>query len=181
MVYTRKVDINALVNAPVNYEPIIAQWVWVLEDTRQRTKRCLNGVTDEIIDWIPPEGGSNISTLLYHIVAIEMSYLYEDILEIGWSNDLESLLIYSVRDDQGKLTVVQNESLEKHLNRLDAGRSLLLETLQKMTVDDFRRLRHLKEYDITPEWALHHLIQHEAEHRGQIITLRMRAEKALKQ
>ena len=162
------------------YEPSVARWVSVLEDTRERTKRCLDGVTDGIIDWIPSEVGNSIGTLLYHIVAIEMSYLYEDILEIGWSEELEPLIIYDVRDDQGRLTLVQSESLEKHLGRLDAGRAFLLKALGEMTTDDLYRPHQVEDYEITPEWALHHLIQHEAEHRGQIVEVRMRAEEALR-
>lgn len=30
--------------APTGYEPTVAFWVWALEDTRQRTKRCLDGL-----------------------------------------------------------------------------------------------------------------------------------------
>ena len=41
-----------------------------------------------------------------------------------------------------------------------------------MTLDEFRRPRSLPQYDVTPEWVLHHLTQHEAEHRGHIQGLR---------
>jgi uncharacterized damage-inducible protein DinB len=37
----------------------------------------------------------------------------------------------------------------------------------------------LADYETTPEWVLHHLMQHEAEHRGQIGELRRWAEKVL--
>jgi uncharacterized damage-inducible protein DinB len=37
-----------------------------------------------------------------------------------------------------------------------------------MTVAEFRRPRPVNFYLVTPEWVLHHLMQHEAEHRGQI-------------
>lgn len=50
-----------------------------------------------------------------------------------------------------------------------------------MTPADFHRGRAGEDYDITPEWALYHLMQHEAEHRGQIMELRQRAEKVLLQ
>ena len=168
-----------LIKPPVGYEPTIARWVWALEDTRRRTKRCLDGIADEIIDWIPPEGSNSIGTVLYHIAAIEMSYLYEDILEIGWYKELEPLIVYDVRDDRGRLTVVNGESLAKHLERLDAGRALLLKALGQMAVDDFGRPRHKESYEITPEWTLHHLMQHEAEHRGQMAEIRIMAEKAV--
>jgi uncharacterized damage-inducible protein DinB len=39
-------------------------------------------------------------------------------------------------------------------------------------------VRSLAEYDVTPEWVLHHMMQHEAEHRGQIGALRAGAEAA---
>jgi uncharacterized damage-inducible protein DinB len=42
-----------------------------------------------------------------------------------------------------------------------------------MTLEDFRRPRHFPgQYDVTPEWVLYHLMEHEAEHRGHIQTLR---------
>ena len=37
-----------------------------------------------------------------------------------------------------------------------------------MAPTDFRRIRALSDYDVTPEWVLHHLMQHEAGHRGEI-------------
>jgi uncharacterized damage-inducible protein DinB len=165
-----------LIRAPGGYEPSIARWVWALQDTRRRTNRVLDDVTQEILDWVPPEGGDSIGTLLYHIVAIQMSYLYEDILEIGWSEELEPLLRYDVRDAQGRLTAVEGESLETHLKRLETGQHYLLNALRAMTAEEFRRPRQLESYRVTPEWVLHHLMQHEAEHRGQIAALRSRAE-----
>ena len=57
-----------------------------------------------------------------------------------------------------------------------AARSLVRESLvavlRDMPLDEFRRVRRLEAYDVTPEWVVHHLLQHEAEHRGQIALLR---------
>lgn len=164
-----------LIRPPTDYAPEVAQWVWALEDTRRRTKQTLAGLTDAVVDWIPPEGGNSIGMLLYHLMAIEMSYLYEDILEIGWAAELEPLIRYDVRDQEGKLSLIQGEPLATHLQRLDAARTLLLDALRKMTPDDLRRPRLLERYAVTPEWIFHHLMQHEAEHRGQIGELHLRA------
>jgi len=46
-----------------------------------------------------------------------------------------------------------------------------------MNIHDFRRVRRLPDYDVTPEWVLHHLTQHEAEHRSEIGALRASAER----
>jgi hypothetical protein len=45
-----------------------------------------------------------------------------------------------------------------------------------MDLIEFRRLRSLPRYDVSPEWVLHHLAQHEAEHRSQIRMTRRQAE-----
>lgn len=168
-----------VLHMPTGYDPLIAPWVWLLEDTRRRTKAALAALTPAVLDWTPPEGGNNIGTLLYHVMVIELSYLYEDILQITeMPKELSALLIYDVRDAHGQLTIVKGEPLGIHLLRLDTGRGLLLNTLRTITPAEFRRVRPVESYDITPEWALHHLMQHEAEHRGEIMALRQRAEQA---
>ena len=48
-----------------------------------------------------------------------------------------------------------------------------------MTREDFHRPRILERYNVSPAWVIHHLIQHEAEHRGQIGEIRALAEKSL--
>ena len=70
-------------------------------------------------------------------------------------------------------------SFEQHIDRLDAVRAIFLIALRGMTVDEFRRVRRLSDYDVTHEWVIHHLMQHEAEHRGEIAALRAEAERAL--
>ena len=60
------------------------------------------------------------------------------------------------------------ETLARHLHRLDAVRAHFLEVFKGMSVDEFRRPRTYDDYVVTSEWVVHHLMQHEAEHRGQI-------------
>lgn len=150
------------------YDPVIAPWIWMLQDTRARTKRILEKARHEALHLAPAEGGNSISSLLYHLVAIELSYLYEDILGIRWSDELATLLPYDIRDADGILTVIHDESLEDHVKRLDASRALFMSALKDMSAEEFRRTRTVGEYEVSPEWVIHHLMQHEAEHRGHI-------------
>ena len=156
-------------------DPEIARAIWGLWDTRRRTLKLLARVDEAAIDWAPPDGGNTIGTLLYHIAAVELSYLYEDILETQWAPELDPLLPYEMRTESGRLTPVHGESMATHLWRLDESRALLLRTLATISMDEMRRPRPVEQYIITPEWTLHHLMQHEAEHRGQIAELGRRA------
>jgi uncharacterized damage-inducible protein DinB len=164
------------VDAHLSKEPEIGRWLWALQDTRRRTMEDLAGLTQAVIDWIPPGNESSIGTVLYHIADIEADWLYVEVLEQPLPPEVAALFPYATRDEQGRLTQVQGCSLEEHLKRLETVRTLLLEAYQQMTLSEFRRVRSFPNYDVTPEWVLHHLMQHEAEHRGQIGTLRAGAE-----
>jgi uncharacterized damage-inducible protein DinB len=40
-----------------------------------------------------------------------------------------------------------------------------------MDLKDWRKLRTVEKYDVSPEWVVYHLIEHESHHRGQIFQL----------
>jgi len=156
-------------------DPIIGRALARINETRGRTLRTLEGLTDDVLDHTLECVTNSIGTLLYHIAAIELDYVQADVLEgAPLPDSLWALFPVDVRDEQGRLTVVRGESLDQHLARLAAVRKMLIEVYLRMTVDDFFRPRSLPEYDITPEWTIHHLIQHEAEHRIHITILKER-------
>lgn len=168
---------SLIITPPAGYEPTIARWVWLLEDARQLTLEVFEGMSDATLNWAPPDGSNSIGTLIYHILAVELDWLYAEILALQeYPAEGMALLNYEMRDATGRLTEVNHETLQQQLDRLAAGRHLLLQTLRSMTAADFYHPRTLEPYDVTPEWVLHHLLQHEAEHRGQMMETRTRAE-----
>ena len=153
--------------------PGIAPWLWAMEDGRRRTLARLEGISQPELDWTPPAGQNAIGTLLYHIAAIEMDWLFTEVLEQpDFPPDIEVLFPLDVRDASGRLSPCPDVALADHLARLDDVRARLLATFRTMSAAEFRRVRHLRDYDVTPEWVLHHLLQHEAEHRGEIMLVR---------
>jgi len=160
------------------FVPEIGRALWMLEDTRNVTGRVLEGIAPEIIDWAPPVG-NGIGTLLYHIALIEMDWLFNEVMEGKLSAAVWEIFPHPVRGADDRLSVVQGVSLDAHFKRLDSTRRAVLDVFKHMTLDDFRQARTLERYDVTPEWVIHHLIQHEAEHRGEIATIRALGEATL--
>jgi uncharacterized damage-inducible protein DinB len=174
-----EVDLRRVEPLP-GYEPTIGRWLWLLEDTRHETKEALAGLAPAAVDLTPIPNDNSIGTLLYHIALIELDWLYTEILEDQpWPEELKQLFALNHRDEQAHLSVFQGASLEEHLHRLDVARRYLLDALHSMTLEEFRRPHPFPDYTVTSEWVLHHLIQHEAEHRGHIQMLRSLAEKTL--
>lgn len=179
---------ETLVVEPLSsYEPELGVLLWILESGRSRLKEGLAQLDaaqeQAILDWRPRSGVNSIGSLLYHIAIVETDWLFFEVLAdytpptaVAWP---DALLPHEMRDEQGQLTHVPGETLSSHMQRLDAVRLLLLDAFRGMSLDEFRRPRHLEQYDVTPQWVLHHLIQHEAEHRGQILDRRAEAERIL--
>jgi len=150
-------------------DPSSARWLWALDDARQRTLTQLADLPATYLDWTPPAGENSIGTLLYHIAAIEADWLSAEVREeVPFAPDLAALFPRDVRDRTGRLSVVAGLTLAEHLARLATTRAELSRTFRALSPADFRRVRTLSDYDVTPEWVLHHLIQHEAGHRGEI-------------
>lgn len=168
------------VESLLTYEPTIGRWLWQLEDTRHETKEALVGIAPIALDWAPAESSNSIGTLLYHMALIELDWLFTEVLQHEpWPQELQQQFAFADRDTQGHLSSVQGVSLEEHLRRLDLVREHLLASFRGMTLEEFRLPHSFPDYRVTAEWVLHHLIQHEAEHRGHIQMLRTLAEGAL--
>ncbi len=153
-------------------EPEIGLFLGMLEEARGRTKEWLAGLTDDELEWTPGPGFNSIGTILYHLALIEADWLYAEALEQAYPPEAVALFPDDVRDDAGRLTASRPESLQEYVDRLDAVRAMLLAAFRDMTLAEFHRVRVLPEYDVTPGFVLHHLMQHEAEHRGEIGMLR---------
>jgi uncharacterized damage-inducible protein DinB len=165
------------------WEPDIGRLVWMLDAARRRTLEQLEGIAagqeQAIIDWRAGPQGNSVGTTLYHLAGIEASWLYDEALEQPYPEEVEALFPYEVREEDGVLTHVAGQSLSEHLQRLEICHKHLLHAYQNMALDDFRWLHDLELYSVTPEWVLYHLIQHEAEHRSQLVAARTMAERAL--
>jgi len=156
----------------------IGQWLSALQDTRNRTMEVLSSIAPDWIDFVPDGDEESIGTILYHLAAIEASWLYTEVLQADFPPEIERLFPQDVRDDNGKLIPVM-DTMQAHMDRLNAIRQKLLEGFSRLSQDEFVTIKHFEQYDVSPVYVLHHLMQHEAEHRSQIDAIGMKAKSVL--
>lgn len=164
---------ESLVLTPIADDPEVGRWLAALEDGRRDTLRELEQVTPEMVDWYPDAPLNSIGALLYHVALIEADWVCTEILELDeYPVEVARFLPWADREGDGHLWRADGETLEAHAARLDGVRRFVLDRLRPMTNEDFHRVRQLPRYDVAPDWAVHHILQHEAEHRSHIAWLR---------
>jgi uncharacterized damage-inducible protein DinB len=161
-------------------DPEIGRWLWAFEETRKRTLKLAQGLEQRVLDWEGPDGSENsIGTLLCHLSAVEIDWLYVDLLGRKIPEEVMKLLPFADdRDASGRLVRVLGESFAQHEARLAATRKIFLAEFQDMPLERWRKLCKPMEgdaYECTPEWVVFHLIEHEAGHAYQIAALKRRA------
>jgi len=155
--------------SPMADAPEVGRWLSAMQVGRSDTLRELQGVPVDLVDRRPPGSENSIGAVLYHVALIEADWLFDDIFGIPLDDsELATWFPLEDRDPEGRLTDVRGESLAVHLKRLAAVREVLIERLRPISVDDFHAPRRRDHYDVSPAWVVHHLLQHEAEHRGEI-------------
>ncbi|MCJ7753583.1 MAG: DinB family protein [Thermoanaerobaculales bacterium] len=163
---------DLMVHPLPGFPPAVGTALWMLADTRRRTFDTIDGLTDDQLDQVPAGLDNSIGSLLYHLAAIEADWLYADILQVAYPAWMDDWFPLDVREEDGRLTPVPGYTVAQHLQRLATVRVHLLEDLADLTDADYRLERGVESGVTTPEWVLHHLRQHEAEHRGQIQSIR---------
>ena len=153
-------------------EPLVARYLTMLADCRSLTLESIKSARGDTLYWRRDDVDSNISDLLYHIALVEADWVFVDVLGKSIPQELNGYLSYEDRDSSGRLIHIGTEELEASLMRLERVRAVLNDTYAAMDLAEFRRLRRSERREVSPEWVLHHLLQHEAEHRGQINLLK---------
>lgn len=154
-----------------DYPPGVGRFVAMLTDTRTRLLSDLESLEVTHLDRIPVGSPNSVGTLLYHIAAIELDWLYADLLERDFPAAAFAWFPVDVREEGGRLTPVV-EPYQRHLARLEWVRGLLLTELRELSDADLDRTVNPGPQESGASWVLHHLMQHEAEHRGQIGEIR---------
>ena len=157
------------IDRPDGYASGVGALLSMMEDCRQRTLDLVGGLDPATIDEPTPWHGNTAGSLLYHVAAIELDWLYSEIMAKEFPEEAWEWFPHEVREEEGRLTPVLGEPLTRHLERLAWVRERLRDEVRSLTDDDLHAIRATDgDQTVTPEWVFHHLMQHEAEHRGQL-------------
>lgn len=163
----------------LGYSPRIGRYVAQMAESRADLKRQVGNLAPEQLSWHPSDTIESIGTLLLHIDAVEWSWMHEDIL--GRPSDEYPGNWSEAMPIRVGVPQVTGKTSEWYFDKLDATHELTLAILRGFTDADLSRLvgesepppgQEKRSRLYTIDWIIWHLIQHEAEHIGQVELLR---------
>jgi uncharacterized damage-inducible protein DinB len=148
--------------------PRVALLFSMMVRTRGRLLRVVEDLTDSEIDYSPDmKKIETIGTLLLHIAAVEWSWIFEDI--DGEEMDYEKWKhAFALREEIPQLT---KQGLQFYIDRLIEVRSDVFARLRNLDDSKLHKLVDVGSAEVSIEWILFHLLEHEALHIGQISLL----------
>ncbi|NHJ88118.1 MAG: DinB family protein [Asgard group archaeon] len=126
---------------------------------------------DEALDYTPHERKiETIGTLLLHIAGVEWSWIFYDIDKQEMDEE-EWKYAFSLRKDVD-IPQIKGMNQEFYMEKLHSVRKQVYNRLKEFKDEDLCTIIESEGNHYSIEWILHHLIEHEAMHIGQILLLR---------
>ena len=164
-----------------------------LDDQLRRLKESIAGLTTRQLEWQPDTGINTIGMLLAHLAIVEVWWIniaphgtapgpeaekiFKRVIGIGGDDDGLPLK----RDGKHPKTL-KGYSLKDYLKMLAKARASVHKELRKWKDTDLAKSYKRRDFMITREWTVYHVLEHFASHFGQILLLKhlMRDAKVLK-
>lgn len=154
-----------------------------LEDQARILRESLAGITTQELEWQPERGMNTIGMLLAHNAIVDVFWSQ---LAIQGLKEGDSMPILGIgMDDDGMPLAPDAEApanlkgkpLAYYEDLLARGRAFARETWSKVSDADMEKERTRERPDgskriLTVRWAMYHIIEHYAGHRGQVQLLR---------
>jgi len=148
------------------YTAQIGSMVSMLEDLKSRVTRSVIGLDQDETDFLLDHEANRIGALILHLAATEKYYQVYTFENRGYNNE-ERKLWDSAMDlgDKARESIINNP-ISFYLNRWDQVRKETLRLLK--TKDDKWFGDKVKGSNMNNHWAWYHVMEHQANHMGQI-------------
>ncbi|MET2983823.1 DinB family protein [Aureibaculum conchae] len=160
------------IKAPKEYSTQIGNMVSMLEDLKSRVTRSVANLSQEETDFLLDDDANRIGALIYHLAATEKYYQLYTFENRGFNKEEEKWDTALSLGGNAR-EVFKDKPISYYLKIWDEVRNETLRLLK--TKDDKWFEANVKRSNMNNHWAWYHVMEHQANHMGQIrlITKRM--------
>ncbi|MGH9932902.1 MAG: DinB family protein [Pyrinomonadaceae bacterium] len=146
-----------------------------MDEVRDQLREAVAGMADEQISLPVIPGAHSIAALVLHIGEAEWYWMQNVVSGHQVTDEIRNAPFWDVLKEP-KLSSKQSHSAEFCLNEIKGIRQQTAETLALFNDTQLDRVRSYERngetHELTLRWILHHLIDHEAQHKGQVLMLK---------
>ncbi len=164
-------EVRRFIDPDPTFEGEVAIWVATLDDARRQTKAAVEGLTADELAWKPPGDGNSIGRLLRHLALVELDWVITDLCG---EKELPPGTPELLKLD-GPMAEPGLRPLDEFIAALDWARALTKDRLKKFPKGEIEATRtykgegQIKVFNV--RWILYHILDHESQHRGQILAV----------
>ncbi len=167
-----------LVDELEGYTPHIARLVSMMNYIRFTTKQAVEGLTLEELDHCMDDQSNSIGALLQHIAAVDFIYYLYSFEGRDATEEERTEWFTALRLGEKGHRELKGKTLEELLEMLDDRRGKTLEALKEKDDEWLHKVEKLENgSEWNNYWKWFHVMEDEANHRGQIRILRKRLPK----
>lgn len=156
------------------YSPQIGAMVYMLEDLKDRITQQVKDLDQSQIDFLYDADANSIGSLIMHLVSTESYYQVATLEDREWTEDeLTRFGVAGELNEQVK-NILKGKSIRHYLDLWDEVREKTLTGLK--TQDDAWFSSNLEE-GLNYHYIWYHVMEHSANHMGQIATIKNRLPK----
>ncbi|RKS42479.1 uncharacterized protein DUF664 [Gillisia mitskevichiae] len=152
---------------PANgYSPQIGIMISMLEDLKTRVTQSVENLDQNNVDFLLDEDANRIGAMIFHLAATEKYYQLFTFENRGFNDiEKEKWLIPLELGDHARDELI-DKPIAYYLNIWNEVRNETLTLLK--TKDDKWLNSKVKRTDMNNHWAWYHVMEHQANHMGQI-------------
>lgn len=159
------------IKAPEGYTPNIGIMVCMLEDLKDRITDQVKDLNQSQTDFLYDKDANSIGSLVMHLVSTEAYYQIETLEGRQWTEDEQSRLGVAGELNHESKKILKGKPIKYYLNLWNEVR---LKTLTGLKNKDDAWFASNIEDGINYHWVWYHVMEHSANHMGQIGTIKNR-------
>ena len=154
-----------------SYTPNIGIMVSMLEDLKGRITEQVKDLDQSQTDFLYDENANSIGALVMHLVSTEVYYQIETLEDRPWTTDEQARFgLAGDLNDESKRSL-KGKPIQHYLNLWDEVRQ---KTLAGLKTKNDKWFASNVEDGINYHWVWFHVMEHSANHMGQIATIKNR-------
>lgn len=148
------------------YSTQIGTTVSMMEDLKKRVTYSVSGLSQEATDFLLDEGANRIGAMILHLAATEKYYQLYTFEERGFNDEEQEKWNTALSLGEEARKALQGKPIDYYLQIWDEVRAETLRLLK--TKDDEWFAAKVAGGNMNNYWAWYHVMEHQANHMGQI-------------